>query len=115
MSKLVLRNAGNVILITLVNIFIVTAICFFLKFNSLTYYKYGLFAISGLYFLVFIFSITRGSTHYNRGGCSYVNFYTDKMRFRPRNCEGISYYKLYNFEIRMISIFITTALIALLF
>ncbi|MPN12168.1 hypothetical protein SDC9_159480 [bioreactor metagenome] len=114
MSKLVLRNVKDVIIISLVNVLIVGIIYFLFKFNGITYYKYGLYAISGIYFIAFLFAITSGvSRHYT--GCSAVGALPNNSNgVGHKSFNGISKYKLYNFEIRMISIFIVTALIGLL-
>lgn len=118
MSKLVLRNVKDVIVISLVNVLIVGIIYFLFKFNGITYYKYGLYAISGLYFIGFLFAITSGvGRHYT--GCSAVgalpnNNNNNNNGVGHKSFNGISKYKLYNFEIRMISIFIVTALIGIL-
>lgn len=113
MSKLVLRNVKDVIIISLVNVLIVGIIYFLFKFNGITYYKYGLYAISGLYFIGFLFAITSGvGRHYT--GCSAVGALPNNNKVGHKSFNGISKYKLYNFEIRMISIFIVTALIGIL-
>lgn len=113
MSKLVLRNVKDVIVISLVNVLIVGIIYFLFKFNGITYYKYGLYAISGLYFIGFLFAITSGvGRHYT--GCSAVGALPNNNGVGHKSFNGISKYKLYNFEIRMISIFIVTALIGIL-
>ncbi len=114
MSKLVLRNVKDVIIISLVNVLIMGIIYFLFKFNGITYYKYGLYVISGLYFIAFLFAITSGvGRHYT--GCSAVGALPKNgVGVGHKNFNGISKYKLYNFEIRMISIFIVTALIGLL-
>jgi len=114
MSKLVLRNVKDVSIISLANVLIIGIIYFLFKFNDITYYKYGLYAISGVYFITFLFAITSGVGRYYTG-CSAVGAFTkNNIGIRNKSFNGVSKYKLYNFEIRMISIFIVTALIGLL-
>jgi hypothetical protein len=114
MSKLVLRNVKDVVLLSLLNVLIMGIIYFLFKFNDITYYKYGLYGISGLYLLVFFFAITSGVINYNTVCCAKAGFTTNSSTVGRKSFEGVSKYKLFNFEIRMISVFIVTALIGLI-
>jgi len=113
MSKLILRNVRDIIIFTLINIIIVGVIHYLFKFNSITYYKYGLYFASSIYLIAFLFVITSGVGHNNVYCADKATILGNSNSKNPKGSQIKFNYKLFNVEIKMVLIFAVTALIGL--
>lgn len=113
MIKKIFINLMEIIITLLINALVVGGICYALNYRTLSAYSDGLFYSSGIYFLLFLITIS-GASYGLRGNAMYSHILSINEGGREKAVNDFmdSNYKGLSFPVKMIFVTLITFLIS---